>query len=109
MLHLFMYIFLIYTPVMSIKTTFLRRFKGIAYLETAKSHVFLLMQISYPYIFWNNVPKIEENQLNSFCDMCKSMCVIVVGEYPYRGRGTQTRSLSVQKNKKITRTIPILK
>ena len=27
--------------------------KGIVYPETAKSHVFLLMQISYPYIVWN--------------------------------------------------------
>ena len=82
----------------------LQDLKGIAYRETAKSHVFLLMQISYPYIFWNNVPKFQENG-----DMRKSMCVIVVGEYHYRGGSAQTRSLSVQKNEKITRTIPILK
>ena len=40
--------------------------KGIAYLKTAKSHGFLLMQISYPYIFGNNVPKIQENRASSF-------------------------------------------
>ena len=27
--------------------------KGVAHLEMAKSHVFVLMQISYPYIVWN--------------------------------------------------------
>ena len=30
-------------------------------------------------------------------------------DIPHRGGGTQTRSLTVQKNEKITRTIPILK
>ena len=30
------------------------------------------------------------------------------GDIPHRGGGTQTRSLTVQKNEKITRTIPIL-
>ena len=63
--------------------------KGIAYLEIAKSHVFLLMQISYPYIFWNNIPKFQENRVSSFWDMRKSMCVIVVGEYHYRGGGRE--------------------
>ena len=28
----------------------------------AKSHVFLLMQICYPYIVWNTDPKFHENQ-----------------------------------------------
>ena len=31
------------------------------------------------------------------------------GDIPHRGGGTQTRLLTVQKNEKITRTIPILK
>ena len=41
-------------------------FKGIAHLEMAKSHVFVLMQISYPYIVWNNFPKFQENCASSF-------------------------------------------
>ena len=53
--------------------------KGIAPLETAKSHVFLLMQISYPYIVWNNIPQVSEKLWEQF-----------------------------QKTEKITRTIPIL-
>ena len=36
--------------------------KGIAYKKTAKSHVFLLKQINYPYIVWNNSPKFYENR-----------------------------------------------
>ena len=55
--------------------------KGITYLETAKGHIFMLMQISYPYIFWNNVTKFQENCASSFWDMRKSMRVIVVVEY----------------------------
>ena len=41
-------------------------FNVIAYLETAKSHVFLLLKSSYPYIVWNNVPKFQENRASSF-------------------------------------------
>ena len=67
------------------------------------------MQISYPYIFWNNVPKFQEIRASSFWAMRKSMCVIVAGEYHNRGGGAQIRSLSVQKSEKITRTIPLLK
>ena len=36
------------------------------------------MQISYPYIVWNNVPKFYENRVSSFWDMHQSMCVSVV-------------------------------
>ena len=43
-----------------------RTIKGIAYKKTAKSQVFLLMQISDPYIVWNNVPKFHENCVSSF-------------------------------------------
>ena len=39
---------------------------------------FLLMQISYPYIVWNNVQKLHENRASSFWAMLQSMCVIVV-------------------------------
>ena len=53
--------------------------KGIASLETSKSHVFLLIQISYPYIVWNNIPQVSEKLCEQF-----------------------------QKTEKITRTIPIL-
>ena len=28
--------------------------------------LFLLMQISYPYIVWNNVPMFHENRASSF-------------------------------------------
>ena len=42
------------------------------------------MQISYPYIVWNNFRKFQENRASSFWDMRQSMCVIVVGEYHYR-------------------------
>ena len=63
---------------------------------------FLLMQISYPYIVFDNVPKIQENS------------AIVVEGYHHRGTLhytyiTQTRLLSVLKNEKITRTVHILK
>ena len=54
------------------------RFKGIAHPEMAKSHVFVLMQISYSYIVWNNFPKFQENRASNFWDMRQSMCVIVV-------------------------------
>ena len=40
--------------------------KVIADEKTAKSHVFLLMQINYPYIVWNNVPKFHEHCASSF-------------------------------------------
>ena len=43
------------------------------------------MRISCPYIVWNNVPKFQENGASSFLDLRKSMCVIVVWEYHYRG------------------------
>ena len=77
-------------------------------METAERHVFLLMQISYPYIAFNNVPLFQENRASSFWDMRQSMCVIVVEGYHYRGWGVaQTRLLSVQKDEKITKTIPI--
>ena len=60
---------------------------GIALLKMAKSHVFLVMQISYPYIVWNNFPKFQENRASNFRDMRQSMCIIVVwGNYP-RGEG----------------------
>ena len=36
-------------------------FRGIAYKKTAKSHVFLLMKISYPYI-----AKFHENRDSNF-------------------------------------------
>ena len=37
-------------------------------------------------------------------------CVVEkMGDIPHRGGGTQTRSLTVQKNEKITRTIAMLK
>ena len=39
---------------------------------------FLLMQINYPYIVWNNVAKFHENRASSFCAMRQSMCEIVV-------------------------------
>ena len=44
--------------------------------------------------------------------MHESMWVIVVskkGGQPLRGGSAQTRSLSVQENEKITRTVPTLK
>ena len=47
-------------------TTKVYEIKEIAHLEIAKSHVFLLMQISYPYIVWNNFPKFQENCASSF-------------------------------------------
>ena len=40
--------------------------KGIAQYKTAKSHVFLLMQISYPYIVCDNVQKFHETHASSF-------------------------------------------
>ena len=52
--------------------------KGIALLKMAKSHVFLLIQISYSYIVWNNFLKFQENRVSSFWDKGKSMCIIVV-------------------------------
>ena len=48
-----------------------------------------LMQISHPYIAWNNV-KIHENRASSFWAMRQSMCVSVVlpkWGIPLRGRG----------------------
>ena len=59
---------------------------------------FLLMQISYPYIVWNNFPKFQENRASSFWDMRQSMCmhnwgmgipprrggVTRLGRYPFR-------------------------
>ena len=36
------------------------------------------MQISYPCIVWNNVPKVHENHASSFQAMHQSMCVSVV-------------------------------
>ena len=36
------------------------------------------MQISYPYIVWNNFPKFQENRASSFWDMGQSMCIIIV-------------------------------
>ena len=48
---------------------------------------FLLMQIRYPYIVWNNFPKFQENRSSSFWDMRQSMWVIVVGKYHYSGVG----------------------
>ena len=65
-------------------------FKGISNQKMAKSHVFLLMQISYLYIVWNNVPKFHGNRASCFRAMRQSMCVIVVSpkwEIPLRGRG----------------------
>ena len=44
------------------------------------------MQISYPYIVWNNVPKFHENRASSFWAMRQSMCVIVVSP-PTPGAG----------------------
>ena len=38
------------------------------------------MQISCPYIVWNNFPKFQENRARSFRDMRQSTCVIVVGD-----------------------------
>ena len=85
-----------------------RVFKGMA-----KSHVFVLMQISYTYIVFNNFPKFQENRDGGFWDMCQSMCIIRhywgMGIPNQWGGGANTRSLSVQKNEKITRTVPILK
>ena len=40
--------------------------KRIAHLEMAKSHVFVLVQISYPYSVWNNFPKFQENRASCF-------------------------------------------
>ena len=34
--------------------------------ENSKKSCFLLMQINYPYIVWNNVPKFHENHDSSF-------------------------------------------
>ena len=79
-------------------------FQGIAYQYTEKV-MFLLMQIRYLNIVWNDVPKFHENHVSRFWDMRQSMCIIVLGGYHSRGRGAQTRSLSVQKNEKITRTV----
>ena len=52
-------------------------FKGIAHLEMAKSHVFVLMQITYLYIVWN-FPKFQEHPASSFWDMRQRMCIIIV-------------------------------
>ena len=41
-------------------------FKGIAPLQMTKCHVFVLMQIRYPYIVWNHFPKFHENRASSF-------------------------------------------
>ena len=71
----------------------------------AKSHVFVLMQISYPYIVWNNFPKFQKNCESSFWDMRQSMCIIVVWDTDIGGEGAQTRSLTIHKNEKITRTV----
>ena len=49
--------------------------KGHARYKTGKSHVLLLMQISYPFIVWNNVPKFHENRVGSFRAMRQSLCV----------------------------------
>ena len=68
----------IYCRVMIFFFKFTYSFKGIANLEMAKSHVFVLMQISYPYIVWNNFPKFQKNRARSFWNMHQSMCIIVV-------------------------------
>ena len=61
----------------------------------AKSHVFALMQISYPNIIWNNFPKFQENRASSFWDVRQSMCIIVVWGYhpkgPWGGEGGSHR------------------
>ena len=62
---------------------------------------FLLVQISHPYVVWNNFPKFQENRSSSFWDMRQSMCVIVVGGYHYRGRAggvIRSEKLENQKN-----------
>ena len=48
-------------------------FQGIAHLEMAKSHVFLLIQISYPYIVWNNFPKFQGKRAVVF-EICAKVC-----------------------------------
>ena len=53
--------------------------KGITPLQMAKYHVFVLMQICYPYIVWN-FPKFQENHVSSFWDMGQSMSVIAMGK-----------------------------
>ena len=67
------------------------------------------MQISYPYIVWNNVPKFHENRASSFWAMRQSLCVIVVSpptlavgahkldRYPFR----KTRKSQEQNHTKI--------
>ena len=46
--------------------------------KNSKNSSFLLMQINYPNIVWNNVSKFYENHASSFWAMCQSMCRIVV-------------------------------
>ena len=60
----------------------------------------MLMQISYPNIFWNNVSKFQENRESSFWYMHKSMCLIVVGEYQYRGGGQKLDRYPFRKTRK---------
>ena len=49
-----------------VKMTVMRGGTGTARPKIGKSHVLLLMQISYPYIVWNKVPKFHENRASSF-------------------------------------------
>ena len=69
------------------------------------------------YIDWNNLPKFHENHASSFWAVLKYVCncgVTKVTTLGYKkitnGRGGgDARGLSVQKNKKIIRTEPLLK
>ena len=62
-------------------------------------------------IVWNSVKKFHENCASHFWAVCQSMCISVVlpsGGYHFVAGGAQTRLLSIRKNEKITRTVPIL-
>ena len=57
-----------------------------------------------------NFTKIERVVFELCAKVYANNCgVEKTGDITHRGGGTQTRSLTVQKNEKITRTIPILK
>ena len=116
MLHLLKHaIIFFFNKIIEYDITKLAKFKGIAHLVMAKSHAFVLMQISYPYIVWDNFPKFQENHASNFWDMRQSMGII--GHYwgmgiPNQGGGRVhwlDRYLFRGENKKITRRVPIQK
>ena len=52
--------------------------KGIAYIKTAKSHVFCEMQINYPYIVGTMSQSFKKIVPEFFWALRQTMCIIVV-------------------------------